>query len=185
MSEVAKGETLFEVYLDDAYQALQNGDDVDHPSRAELIGGLESMDLEGRGGAPVAHAVLEEAVIIADALRRADVARDSVSLADDFPRLYKQRFLEAGWHVANLETVPVYSEGRVRQEAGTRVMLTTHGSLYVYRPVSEPNPNILGTVFNRYAPACSTRINDRSILHGFAVLVAKHEIDPFPQPDCI
>lgn len=178
---------LFEAYMDDAYLAVEDATPDILPSRAELIQRLESMDFAGEGGAPVAQAVVDEAVVIANALSGAEALVDRmVSFPSGVSRPHG-RGIETGWHVATLEEAPVYSGGKVRREADANVLLTPGGTLYVYEVPEWPEHGgmVKGRVMQRYSPACSTRINDRSILFGFATLVAKHDIDPFPQPDNI
>jgi hypothetical protein len=176
---------LFEVYMDNAYRAVQEGAADVKPPKAELIKGLEAMDFAGRGGAPVTQAVISEATTIGNALMATWWAREDslVDFENPIPSRYK---VAAGWHVTTLDETTSYSDGRVKKETDAGVILIPPGLLCVYRPAEEPEiPMNTGTVFNMYAPVCSTRINDRSVLYGFAEILVRHEVDPFPQPKCI
>jgi hypothetical protein len=180
-------EDLFEAYTDHAAKTIADGANI-AVDRAELIRGLETFDLEGRGGDFVANRVLHETDLIFNALLAGRITRDTAVVLPKFVAPNGQYGRMTGWDVAPLDHAPDHF---IRsEEFSPRVLLASSGTLYAYQAIDsfsksgsrKPLENLRGRAFNRYAPVCRTRVNDRSILHGLAMLVTEHQLDVHPQP---
>lgn len=174
-------EDLFEVYMD---HAAAEGDATTLPDSAELIRGLERLDMAGHGGDFVSQKVLAETTIIYNALQAARVPASTLVVFPKNVASQHKNSLAPGWAITALKSAPSSLDGGLTTEHNPRVLLSQDGDLYVYRPALEKPADdpVDGLVFNRYAPVCCTRINDRSILYGFARLVGQLTLDTHPQP---
>jgi hypothetical protein len=172
-------ENLFEVYAESAAQALKENRQDSCPDSTELIRGLENLDMQGLGGDFVAQRVLTEAGLVCDALRAHKTSHE-VNLWMPM-EVGRHRGVIPAWNVMPLESAPTIEEkGSDRGKDVPWVALSTEGQLYVYslssqRGVLEPR-----AILRRYAPVCRTRINDRSILYGLAVISELYNLDIQP-----
>jgi hypothetical protein len=174
-------EFLFEQYMDPAVEFV-HGDAKPGHDQAKDIAKLELPVLSDAWTAAesVAHAIPMEAVVILNALHVAEVPTDTKLLLHTRSLLWGPNDIKDGWHVSEVEGAKHHTVADTdKQDDPYQLMLSNQGVVYGYRrrtPDEDSPAN--GIMQNFYTPGTSTPAKERSITFGFAVLVARHELEP-------
>jgi hypothetical protein len=147
------------------------------PDWLEVPGGDSADSLHQRKlVSKIAEQVVAEAGVIQAALIRASVPTDTSIIAG---WTFSQRNVRLdGWRIAELAGGPFFQvDGREKSEAPLPVMLGSDEQLRVYKRRQARDPSLDGAIDHRYIEETSSPSGNAAILMGYALRVARHDLD--------